>query len=188
MQTQSLVKQILPNALTVLRIALSIALAFLPLLSPPFLSIYLLAGFSDMLDGYLARRWSVSTKLGAYLDSAADFFLCAVLLYRFLPAYAWPIWALFWVGGIALLRLVSLFVCYLKFRRFTFLHTYANKATGFLLLCFPFLLRFFGMQPTVILLCSTAPLSALEELMILIKAKRLNPDQTSLFQQNNPEA
>lgn len=183
-----LLKQLIPNCITALRIALSVALAFVPLLSPLFLSIYLFAGFSDMLDGYLARKWGVSTKLGAYLDSAADFFLCAVLLYRFLPAYAWPIWALFWIGGITLLRLVSLFVCYRKFRRFTFLHTYANKATGFLLLCFPFLLRFCGMETTVILLCSAAALSASEELMILIKAKRLNLNQTSIFQQNNPEA
>jgi CDP-diacylglycerol--glycerol-3-phosphate 3-phosphatidyltransferase len=188
METQSRIKRILPNLITSLRIMLSVALAFLPLLSPLFLSIYLLAGLSDMLDGYFARRWGVSSKMGAYLDSAADFILCAVLLYRFLPAYAWPGWALFWVGGIALLRLASLVVCYFKFHKFTFLHTYANKATGFLLLCFPFLLRFFGMQATVILLCVAATLSALEEFMILIKAKRLNPDQTTLFQQKDPEA
>lgn len=140
-----------------------------------------------MMDGYLARRWGVASKQGAYLDSAADFILCAVLLYRFLPAFAWPNWALVWVGGIALVRFASLAVCYLKFRKFTLLHTYANKATGFLLLCFPFLLRFFRMDASVILLCSAATLSALEEFIILIKAKRLNPDQTSLFQHKNPE-
>lgn len=30
------------------------------------------AGFSDMLDGFLARRWGLTSRLGALLDAVAD--------------------------------------------------------------------------------------------------------------------
>jgi CDP-diacylglycerol--glycerol-3-phosphate 3-phosphatidyltransferase len=181
MEQHAAIKKIIPNALSMLRILLCVALAFLPLLSPLFLTVYLLAGVSDMLDGFLARRWGVSSRLGAYLDSAADFLLCAVLLFRMLPAFAWPRWSLYWVGAIALLRLCSLAVCSLRFRRATFLHSYLNKATGLLLLCFPFLLHFLGLHMATILACSLATLSATEELLILSTAKALLLDQPSIF-------
>lgn len=182
------IKQSIPNMITCLRIVFCVALAFLPLLSPLFFAVYLLAGISDILDGYLARRWRVSGRFGARLDSAADFLLCAVLIFRFLPAFSWPIWGLVWVGAIALLRFGALLVCYIRFRKIAFLHTYANKATGLLLLCFPFFLRWFDVDLTMLLLCSVASISALEELTIQLVSKSLHLDRASLFDQTNPEA
>ena len=161
--------------------ALACSLAFLPLLSSWFLIVYLLAGVSDILDGFLARRWGVTSQLGARLDSAADFLLCAVLLVRFIPAYAWPRWALVWVGAIALLRLITLATCNIKFHQLAFLHTYSNKATGFLLLCFPFLLRFLGLETTAIILCAVASLSAIEELILMFTSQTFQPDKSSIF-------
>ncbi len=174
-------KSNIPNALTVLRITLAITLLFLPLLSGWFLLVYLLAGLSDVLDGFLARRWGTTSRFGAKLDSAADFLLCGVLLFLFLPAFHWPLWALLWVGAIALMRLITLATCYFRFHQLAFLHTYANKATGFLLLCFPFLLRFLGLEPTAILLCAVASMSAAEELLILLTSSTLRLNQPTIF-------
>jgi len=174
-------KSNIPNLLTVLRMALAISLLFLPLLSGWFLLVYLLAGVSDILDGFLARRWGATSRFGAKLDSAADFLLCGVLLFLFLPAFHWPLWSLLWVGAIALLRLITLATCYLKFHHLAFLHTYANKATGFLLLCFPFLLRFLGLETTAILLCAVASVSAAEELLILLTSPTLRLNQPTIF-------
>ena len=39
------------------------------------LGLILIAGFSDALDGYLARRFDWRTRLGGLLDPAADKFL-----------------------------------------------------------------------------------------------------------------
>lgn len=181
-------KQHLPNAITLMRIALTLVLMFLPLLSPTFLLVYLLAGTSDMLDGFLARRWGVASDFGAKLDSAADVLFCGVLLVRFIPAYIWPAWALIWIGVIALLRGASLFVCYRRFHQLAFLHTFANKATGFLLLCFPFFLRLIGLDTTAIVLCTVSSLSAAEELIIQLTAKELDLNQKTHFQKSNPEA
>ncbi len=174
-------KHSIPNLLTVLRMALAVSLLFLPLLSGWFLLVYLLAGISDVLDGFLARRWGSTSRLGAGLDSAADFLLCGVLLFLFLPAYHWPVWALVWVGAIALLRLIALSTCYFKFHQLAFLHTYANKATGFLLLCFPFLFWLLGLDRTAVFLCALATVSAAEELLILLTSDTLRLNQPTIF-------
>ena len=34
--------------------------------------LFAVAAFSDFVDGYLARRWHVTTKLGSFLDTTAD--------------------------------------------------------------------------------------------------------------------
>ena len=177
-------KKRLPNILTLFRIFGAAALLFLAPLKPPFLAVYFLCGVSDILDGFLARRWKVSSHAGALLDSVADFVLVAVLLYVFIPYYNWPNWILIWIASIALVRIAALIVCRIRFRKFAFLHTVSNKATGTALLCFPFLLWLFGLNPTAILLGCLASLSALEELTIQIVSAHLNRDIISIFHIN----
>ncbi|MEM7361101.1 MAG: CDP-diacylglycerol--glycerol-3-phosphate 3-phosphatidyltransferase [Pseudomonadota bacterium] len=42
--------------------------------------LFTLAGISDALDGYLARRWNQTSKLGAFLDPVADKLLVTTML------------------------------------------------------------------------------------------------------------
>ncbi|MEL6187037.1 MAG: CDP-alcohol phosphatidyltransferase family protein [Myxococcota bacterium] len=71
----------LPNALSVIRILLApawvlVALGVAPLGPQPSpfraLMILLALGVTDLLDGYLARRWGQVSSLGAALDAIAD--------------------------------------------------------------------------------------------------------------------
>src|SRR4051812_8616534 len=39
---------------------------------PPALGPFLVAAATDWIDGRLARRWNVTTKLGSFLDTTAD--------------------------------------------------------------------------------------------------------------------
>ena len=120
----------MPNILTIFRIACA---AFLPLagpLSPAFFALYALCGVSDMLDGYIARKYQCASPLGAALDSIADFVFLAAALLSLIPALPWAGWMLWWAGAIALMRFASLSVGWLKFRTPAFLHTHANKAAG----------------------------------------------------------
>ena len=64
----------LPNAISLLRIAL-VAPILILILQGDFgwaLALFVIAGFSDGLDGYLAVRFDWSTRLGGLLDPAAD--------------------------------------------------------------------------------------------------------------------
>lgn len=64
----------LPNLITVLRIFAVPVTVWLILggyIQAAFW-IFLAAGASDGVDGYLARRWDQRTELGAYLDAIAD--------------------------------------------------------------------------------------------------------------------
>lgn len=75
----------LPNLLTVFRIVLIpafILVYYLPFDWRYFVSasIFALAGATDWLDGYLARRWNQTTPFGAFLDPVADKLIVAAAL------------------------------------------------------------------------------------------------------------
>jgi CDP-diacylglycerol--glycerol-3-phosphate 3-phosphatidyltransferase/cardiolipin synthase len=74
-----------PNLLTLLRIALiPVFVAVFYLDSPwaPYLTalVFAAAALTDLLDGYLARRWDQTSALGAFLDPVADKLMVAVAL------------------------------------------------------------------------------------------------------------
>ena len=63
-----------PNLITMLRMAF-VPLLILVLKDHRYLDalwLFLLAGFSDGLDGYIAKRFDCASQLGAILDPAAD--------------------------------------------------------------------------------------------------------------------
>jgi cardiolipin synthase (CMP-forming) len=89
----------IPNMLTVFRLLLIpifIAFFFSNNTSSLLYSIciFLLAGFTDFLDGYLARKYKLITKLGVVLDPLADkLMLITVLTCLVIKTYI-PIWVL----------------------------------------------------------------------------------------------
>ena len=53
------------NAISIFRIAASIVLLFCPVFSPAFYACYIMAGLSDMLDGFVARKTNTASRFGA---------------------------------------------------------------------------------------------------------------------------
>ncbi|MHA7965351.1 CDP-alcohol phosphatidyltransferase family protein [Paenibacillus sp. CAU 1782] len=170
-------KQI-PNVLTIFRIGGSIALLFLEPLSTAFYLLYLLCGGSDMLDGYAARRFHATSRLGAALDSAADAVFVFVMAVVLVPMLILPLAIWLWLAGIAAIKLTSLLTGFFKYRSLAFLHTYANKIAGIALFLFPLVFGMWGEHATVfaMILCAIASIAALEELAINLTASKLDPD------------
>lgn len=49
--------------------------------------IFVLAAFTDWLDGYLARRWNQTSDFGAFLDPVADKLMVAVTLFLLVQSH-----------------------------------------------------------------------------------------------------
>ena len=151
------------NLITSCRILFSLLLLFFPALSPGFYGLYLAAGLSDMLDGFVARRTKTASPLGAKLDSIADIIFLAVCLIKLLPVLTLPVWLWVWVGLIALLRLVNVVSGFVCRKKLVLLHTRANKLTGALLFLLPLSLGFLNLLYTAVPLCTLASFAAIQE-------------------------
>ena len=125
-------KQI-PNLLSMSRIVLCLPLLMVDAITMPFWILYLIAGLTDMLDGFLARRWRVESKFGARLDSLADFVFVLVVGYKLFPWLKLPTTLWMMIGLIALVKASNAVSAYIVRQRIEFLHTKANKLTGFFL-------------------------------------------------------
>ncbi len=93
----------LPNKITIMRIIL------IPIYLLVFYSnmenrlliaglIFLLAGISDLLDGYIARKYDLTTDLGAVLDPFADKLMSFAVLISFTTMKLIPPWVLIAIG------------------------------------------------------------------------------------------
>lgn len=172
----------IPNLLTALRVPLSLLLLALVPFSFSFFAVYLLAGLTDMADGFLARRLHVQTRLGARLDTVADLVFFSVtfaVLWPWLPRTGAACAAL---CAILLLKLATACLGFYKYRRLAFLHTYANKVAGLALFALPFLSVLAGMPSAYATVAAIALTAALEELLITIKSPDYAPDRKGLFE------
>ena len=91
----------LPNLLTALRLAAAPALAFLLVRGADraALGVFAFAGLSDAADGYLAKRFGLTTRFGRFLDPAADKVLMLVSFATLTILGVAPLWLTLLVMG-----------------------------------------------------------------------------------------
>lgn len=84
----------LPNLLTALRLAAAPALAFLLVAGADraALGVFAFAGLSDAADGFLAKRFGLTTRFGRLLDPAADKVLMLVSFATLTILGVAPLW------------------------------------------------------------------------------------------------
>lgn len=87
----------LPNSITMLRICI-IPVLFLLLLSPGrILSLiiailFIIAAITDLLDGYIARKYAIVTKMGQFLDPVVDKLIVSAAMILMIPIGRIPAW------------------------------------------------------------------------------------------------
>ena len=151
------------NILTGCRIFGSILLLFYPAFSLEFFIVYILCGFSDMIDGTIARKTNSISKFGSQLDTIADFVFVLVSLFKLLPAIHIPGWLWIWGGVIAVIKIGNIIWGYVSKKQFISMHTIMNKLTGLLLFLLPLTMSFMELKCTAIVVCSIATFSAIQE-------------------------
>jgi phosphatidylglycerophosphate synthase len=175
-----------PNQLTAARLALVPVLWVVALLGRPvWLGVgVMVASATDMLDGWLSRRWNQTSEFGSRLDSVADHLLAVsttlwLVLLRpfFFREQRWPLiaWAAF--------ALFVLLVSWLKFRRVVNLHLYTSKAAVILAFLFGIPLLLFGRYShahfwITLAVCS---LAAAESLAVILTRKRVDENIGSIL-------
>lgn len=90
----------LPNAITLFRIAL-VPVFILVLKEQDYalaLTIFIVAGLSDGLDGFIAKRYDLATRLGAILDPMADKILLVSAYVMLAVLDHLPFWLVLTVG------------------------------------------------------------------------------------------
>ncbi|MBF0478471.1 MAG: CDP-alcohol phosphatidyltransferase family protein [Candidatus Omnitrophica bacterium] len=101
------------------------------------LGIFLFAVISDLVDGYVARRWKQKTKAGAILDPLADKILLIfafVFLYFIndhLPLVKFPAWLVVWAIGRDLILILGVTIVSIYHGVFEIKPTKWGKATTF---------------------------------------------------------
>lgn len=83
-----------PNLLSAARLAAAPVAAWLLLQGhdAAALAVFLLAGFTDILDGIVARKFHITSPFGAWLDPAADKLLMLLCLMALLKLGHAPLW------------------------------------------------------------------------------------------------
>jgi CDP-diacylglycerol--glycerol-3-phosphate 3-phosphatidyltransferase len=173
--------RLIPNYISFSRIIFSLILIFVKPLSVAFYAIYVICGFSDIMDGFIARKTGTTSRIGEKLDSMADMIMTGVLLLVLYPIVNPTTGIVIWIISIGIIRLVSMFVALKKYKVFAILHTYGNKITGIGLFIFPILIPYIHTTVLMYAICVMASISAIEELIIQLTSNELQVNRQSLF-------
>jgi phosphatidylglycerophosphate synthase len=171
MNALALLLRHLPNALSAARIGATPALGYFAASGAEQRFTWLLvpALLTDIADGYLARRFGLTSRLGALLDSIADALLFFVAIYgvwalhpEVLRAHALA--GLLVVGSWS----VEIAAALARYGRLSSFHTYASKAAGYLLGIMIGVLFLWGLPPLLLYVAVAVTIAASVEELALI--------------------
>ena len=175
-----MVKQI-PNTLSWLRILCAIGLFFFIPYSLWFMTLYIIAGITDMIDGTLARKLNSGSTFGANLDGAADFIFAFIGLYILLPIVDFPAWATPVVLSILGIRIISLIIAGIRFKQLVILHTIGNKIVVTIAWLLFIFYMFMDVDIILIVGCVVAFFAFTEDLIINSTSKEPDFDNKGLL-------
>ena len=138
-----MIRKNLANIITAIRLIGAFSLMSATIQTPEFLITYTICGITDVLDGFVARRFNCISEFGSKLDSAADLVFYSVMMYKIwpvlletLPNFLWTcIWTI--VG----IRIACYVYVALRFHQLASEHTILNKISGLLFFLLPYTIK-----------------------------------------------
>lgn len=138
---------------------------------------------TDILDGFIARRYKLVTKFGASLDNMADFgtYILAVLgmvifKWEFIQPHALILWV--FLSVFTLTNIIS----WIKFRKMPGLHLYSCVSAGYLQGIFFVVLFLFGFKAWLFYLSmGWAVLGYIEKTFVLFAIDDIAPGTKGLY-------
>lgn len=173
----------IPNCLSVFRLLGALSLIMVEPLSVIFYMIYTLCGISDVLDGYIARKYNSCSEFGAKLDSVADLTFYGIMLVKLFDilkikmSFEMKICVLV----IIFLRMLSYGTAALKFHQFASVHTYMNKLTGFCVFFLPYILSLTFVDIMIWVMIVIAIIAACEEWIIHLTGEKNQVNRQSIL-------
>jgi phosphatidylglycerophosphate synthase len=174
----------IPNLLSGFRLIAAPVLLFIARQNRPqwFLAILAVSLMTDAIDGFVARRFKVTSKIGAKLDSWGDF-----VTFITIAISAWWLWPeildreiSFVIPGIASF-LLPVFLGFIKFKKLPSYHTWAAKIQAVLMCPAIYILFITGIawpfRYAVILQCVVS----MEEILITLCLKEPRSNIPSLW-------
>jgi phosphatidylglycerophosphate synthase len=175
----------LPNLLTGLRLLAVPVLTALATsrMETAYAWLLIAALLTDIADGWIARAWSLESRIGAQLDSLADSALMIVAIYGIWVFHREvmtgnAVCCALAIGLWALENLLAL----LRYRRLSSFHTYLSKLAANVLGVFVGILFVFGFVPWLFYVAIGAMvLASVEEIAILAVLREWREDVQGLW-------
>jgi len=172
------IRKNIANVITITRILISLGLILLEVKSIAFMVLYLIASLSDVLDGFVARKMNIQSKLGSKLDTISDVVFFFALIYKFWNLLCMHTWQIVGFIAIVLVKIVSIIIIYsITHSIIVDVHSLINKFTGVLLFFLPITINLFVDKYYIYLLIIFAFVASIDEMIRVIsesKAVRIN--------------
>lgn len=153
------------DIITLSRVPFSLLLFAFPPGTPFFAACYLWCGFSDVLDGFVARKLHTQSERGAILDSAADLLFAVVYAVRILPLLSIPLWVWIWAAAVAVTKITGILIAGKRTGKLRIEHSPGNKLTGVLLFFLPLSVGFADVTYGAALVCAVATVTVAWEMI-----------------------
>lgn len=168
-------KKHIANIISASRIVCAAALFFFNDITDIFLLIYLYCGFSDAVDGRIARKLGTTSVLGTKLDTIGDVLTYFSVVKILIIKKLFPLEALVWLGLALLAHVAAAVIAKIRFKKFYFVHSLFGKILGLAAFLVPFMLENFGVR-YIFFVCLIASIAAVESIIIQLKSKTLQTD------------
>lgn len=136
-----------------------------------FLSLYVICGLSDFVDGKLARHLDATSLLGSKLDTVGDILYYIALAKILFVQHQIPIWFYIWIGATVVLFIIAASISKYKFGKFYFIHSFFGKILGVSIFALPFISKMFSVSTGLMVVCSISTIASIETVIIQLTRK-----------------